>query len=114
MEKQTKEQELEKEQKEIKGMAIRLHNSYEMWSKKYKWKTQSVCNEKAFDDLPKENKMVMFAMGKSILDLLAKARTQAISEFKNKLKAELLTKGQKISRSKLKAVIDKTAQEMTK
>jgi hypothetical protein len=48
----------------------------------------------------------------TLIEIDRHARTQAISEFKARLKGELLTKGQKISRSKLKAVIEKTAQEM--
>ena len=74
-----------KKEIEIKDMAIRLHNSYEMLSKNYHWKTQSVCNEKAFDDLPKENKMVMFAMASSILDLIERSKASAEKETAEKV-----------------------------
>jgi hypothetical protein len=49
-------------------LAEYMHNFYEDNSKKFKWKTQKKTRV-PFKDLPKENKKVMMALAKKVIDL---------------------------------------------
>jgi len=43
-----------------------MHNQYEEIAKQQKWETQKKCKVK-FEDLPKENREVMFALAKRLI-----------------------------------------------
>ena len=57
--------------KEEMDLATEIHKKYEEFSKKYNWQPQESCRDKAFEDLPINNQIVMCELARWLLKKFA-------------------------------------------
>ena len=71
--------------KEIEELAILLHHKYEIFSQEEKWKSQDLCRDKPFSQLPLANQKVMIRMAEYVSSLIDTALQQEQARILGKL-----------------------------